>query len=178
MQEARRQLESELALQPVPDATREHAHPRTQRASRAHDLDARGVRVEARRPKPGPDLDAGALGGDGELAIELAAVDDRDPLPAGAEGEDPPAGRVDQAGRRTTEHQALRNLEEVGDLIRDDPGTVSGLPERGVLLEEDDIEALLGQEQSGVEASRAAAHHDDVEHESAYYPNRPRGPSG
>ena len=178
MEEARRQLEPELALQPIPDSTREHAHPRTQSASRAHDLYARRVRVEALRPEPGPDLDAGALGGKGELAIELAAVDDRDPLPAGAEREDPPARRVDQAGRRTAEHQALRNLEEIGDLVRDDPGAVSGLPERGVLLEEDDVEALLGQEQSGVEARWAPAHHDDVEHEVRILSESTQVPSG
>ena len=130
------------------------------------------------RPESRPDLDAGALSRGTELAVELPAVDDGDPLPVGGEGEDPVARRVDQAGRRTTEHQALRDLEEVGELIRDDPGAVSRLPERGVLLEEDDVEALLGQEQSRVEASRATAHHDDVEHEIRILSESIQGPNG
>src|SRR5260370_404032 len=72
--------------------------------SRALDLYARGVQAEALRPERRPDLDAGALSGGAELAVELAAVDDRDSLAVGGEGEDPVARRVDQAGRRTTQH--------------------------------------------------------------------------
>ena len=55
---------------------------------------------------------------------------------------------------------------------------MSRLPERGVLLEEDDVEALLGQEQSGVEARWAPAHHDDVEHEVRILSESPQVPSG
>jgi hypothetical protein len=39
-----------------------------------------------------------------------------------------------------------------------------------VLLDDRDIESLLGQEQSRVEARRTTADDDDVAHEHRYYP--------
>jgi hypothetical protein len=89
-----------------------------------------------------------ALGGGAELAIELPAIDDRDAFSVRGEGEDAAGRRVDQARRRAMEHQALRDLEEIGHLVRDDTGAVRRLPEHRVLLEDDDVEALLGEEQS------------------------------
>ena len=98
MEEERRELEPELTLQPVPDPTREHAHPRAQDPARAHDLHAVGVRAEALHPESRPDLDAGALSGGAELAVELPAIDDGDALTVGGEGKDA-AGRASGSGR-------------------------------------------------------------------------------
>ena len=59
-----------------------------------------------------------------EIPVELAPIDDDDPLSAGGEGEHPAHRRVDQAGGRAIEDEALRDLEEVAQLIRNDPGAV------------------------------------------------------
>ena len=88
MKEERWELEPELTLQPVPDPTGEHAGSRTQVLAPSHDLHPSGLRAEALRPEPRPDLDPGSSGGSAELTIELRAIDDRDALTVGGEGKD------------------------------------------------------------------------------------------
>ena len=164
VQEHRRQAEAELALERVVDSRGEETDARGDadavraRGDHTPGLDAHAVDAEAC-----PDLGARAERGQTELGVELRPVDHGDLLVAAVDPDGPARRRDDGARGRAIQDETVGHLEQVGDLVGDHPRAVRGRADRGMLLEDADVEALLGEKERGIEPRGSGADHRHVE---------------
>ena len=115
-------------------------------------------------PRAAKDSGACADGALRQSRVEHHAVDHNGFDASRAINEITPTWRDESGGREWVEDGVSSKPELVERLTRQDAGAVNGMAHGFVLLEDDDVEAALAEQASGVQAGRAGADDDDVVH--------------